>query len=201
MPNIIMNITNFQEKTGLFIEYYHNSFFQIHQRRLLFCGRSNGKGFEYKTTAQSKFDFSFELLINIILKVTGIEMKGERILVKGVEGPDSHKKEFAEEFDYVIVAVPLGVLQDGMIQFIPELPESKITAIRGLEVGVVDKVGISSRHCICQLSTAVLQFSKQFWPEDLDFICYSSKKESQWTDFMNITPLTGEIFNGKSTNL
>ncbi|MBY0585677.1 FAD-dependent oxidoreductase [bacterium] len=51
----------------------------------------------------------------------------------------------------VVVTVPLGVLQQGQIQFKPGLPPEKRTAIRSLGMGHVSKIAI--------------RFSRLFWPK------------------------------------
>lgn len=44
------------------------------------------------------------------------------------------------EADAAVVAVPLGVLQAGMIRFYPDLPETKASALLGLKMGPVIKL-------------------------------------------------------------
>ncbi|XP_063069560.1 spermine oxidase isoform X1 [Engraulis encrasicolus] len=57
------------------------------------------------------------------------------------------------ETDHVIVTLPLGVLkQTAERMFNPPLPDMKMTAIKRLELGVVDKI--------------YLCFPERFWPED-----------------------------------
>ena len=60
----------------------------------------------------------------------------------------------AESFDAdtVVVTVPLGVLKSGSIQFLPDLPASKLAAIDRVGVGVLAKL--------------VLRFDEIWWPED-----------------------------------
>lgn len=59
--------------------------------------------------------------------------------------------EFAA--DQVIVTLPLGVLQQGSVQFWPPLPHRKQQAIQRLRMGTLNKV--------------VLKFSQLFWPRHL----------------------------------
>jgi lysine-specific histone demethylase 1 len=59
----------------------------------------------------------------------------------------------------VVVTVPLGVLKDRTIQFIPDLPQWKTDSIERLGFGVVNKV--------------CLVFEDVFWDESQDVICIS----------------------------
>lgn len=53
--------------------------------------------------------------------------------------------------DKVIVTVPLGVLKSRKIEFNPELPSDKLTAIDRLEMG--------------HLETMIMRFDQKFWPD------------------------------------
>ena len=59
--------------------------------------------------------------------------------------------------DYVVVTVPLGVLQKGVIQFEPNLSDEKLEAISKLGMGAENKI--------------VLQFPKSFWPQEAYIQC------------------------------
>jgi monoamine oxidase len=56
-----------------------------------------------------------------------------------------------------VSTLPLGVLQSGRVQFAPELPESKRSAMTRLQVGPVVKV--------------LLSFKERFWPSWLANLC------------------------------
>jgi len=58
--------------------------------------------------------------------------------------------------DYVVVTVPLGVLERGEISFDPALPASHQDAIDAMDMGTIDK--------------AFLHFPSSFWPSDRDFL-------------------------------
>lgn len=58
------------------------------------------------------------------------------------------------EADRVIVTVPLGVLQAGVLEFAPPLPADKLAAIARLEMGSLEKV--------------ILRFDAVFWPTEGD---------------------------------
>ncbi|RXN11052.1 dnaJ -like protein [Labeo rohita] len=61
------------------------------------------------------------------------------------------------EADHVIVTVSLGVLKEkGATMFEPALPANKLSAIKNLGFGIVDKI--------------FLFFEKRFWPEDCEGI-------------------------------
>jgi len=68
----------------------------------------------------------------------------------------------------VIVAVPLTVMQDRDIKFIPALPEEKNTAARALQMDPALKI--------------LLKFSKKFWPSNHGLVVCSDSFVSQyWT--------------------
>lgn len=56
--------------------------------------------------------------------------------------------------DRVVVTLPLGVLQQNDVHFVPELPEAKRNAISKLGMGVLNK--------------CYLRFPHVFWPDDMD---------------------------------
>lgn len=67
----------------------------------------------------------------------------------------------------VVIAVPLKVLQDGLIRFSPPLPTPKLDAIQRVQMGNVIKI--------------LLTFSRQFWPEGMyDVICPDSFVPELW---------------------
>lgn len=52
-----------------------------------------------------------------------------------------------------VCTLPVGVLKSGSVRFVPSLPESKLVALRAIEMGPVLKI--------------LLQFEERFWPERL----------------------------------
>ncbi|MFN5658967.1 MAG: flavin monoamine oxidase family protein [Pseudanabaena sp.] len=68
-------------------------------------------------------------------------------------------------------ALPLGVLQAGKVRFIPELPQSKQTAIANLGMGVLNK--------------CYLRFSDTFWSADVDWLGYISASHGEWTEWVS----------------
>ncbi len=79
----------------------------------------------------------------------------------------------------VICTLPLGVLQQGTVQFSPVLPSEKQDAIERLGMHVLNKV--------------YLRFSDPFWAEDdSEFIGHISTKKGVWPNFMNLHEILGE---------
>jgi monoamine oxidase len=77
--------------------------------------------------------------------------------------------------DAVIVAVPLGVLKAGAIEFTPPLSPRKRTAIERVGFSAVNKVG--------------LVWDKRFWDEE-QFIAYASEVDDQFNYFVNFDAFT-----------
>ena len=76
--------------------------------------------------------------------------------------------------DRVIVTVPLGVLKEGRISFVPSLPPDKQSAIDALEMGILN------RTC--------LLFDDVFWERDVEWIGYLSQEKGQWSETLNLYP-------------
>jgi polyamine oxidase len=64
------------------------------------------------------------------------------------------------EADYVIVTVPISILQKKQIQFSPELPEWKVNSFSKMQMGLFNKV--------------VMEFTEKFWDGNSDFQCYNT---------------------------
>ncbi|MFN8445672.1 MAG: FAD-dependent oxidoreductase [Caldilineaceae bacterium] len=82
------------------------------------------------------------------------------------------------EADAAIITLPLGVLKAKAVRFTPELPEQKLTAIKALGMGVLNK--------------CYLKFSKAFWPTDVDWLEVIPERRGMWTEwvsFMHATKL------------
>jgi monoamine oxidase len=73
--------------------------------------------------------------------------------------------------DYVIITVPLGVLQANAIKFDPPLPNDKLNAIQTLKMGVLNKVAI--------------KFPRIFWDKEPDFIEHLPEQHGFYTSFLN----------------
>lgn len=78
--------------------------------------------------------------------------------------------------DAAIIAVPLGVLKSGSIEFEPKLPEWKRAAIDDLGVGIENKI--------------VLHFDKVFWP-NVEFLGVVADTSYGCSYFLNLHKATG----------
>lgn len=76
------------------------------------------------------------------------------------------------EANAVICAVPLGVLQKGMITFTPELPRKKQEALDQLQMGVVNKF--------------LLEWDTAFWDIDKQYIAYTPEEKGKFNYFLNV---------------
>lgn len=79
------------------------------------------------------------------------------------------EREFAA--DQVVVTLPLGVLKNNDVRFVPGLPEEKRDAISTLGMGVLNK--------------CYLRFAQAFWPDDMDWLGYVPAKHGEWTEWVS----------------
>lgn len=90
--------------------------------------------------------------------------------------------------DAMVLTVPLGVLQQGEIGFVPPLPDRKRDAIAALGMGVLDKL--------------YLRFNEPFWQDDPTWIVTADTglPRGQFNQWLNLMPVLGEPillgFNG-----
>lgn len=77
----------------------------------------------------------------------------------------------------VIVTLPVGVLQRGTVQFLPELPANKKKALAGFGFGVLNK--------------AYLKFPYVFWENNAHLLSYISAQKGHWCEWLNLAALTG----------
>lgn len=73
--------------------------------------------------------------------------------------------------DAVVVTLPLGVLQENAVRFVPELPSEKRDVIAKLGMGVLNK--------------CYLRFPRAFWPHDADWLEYVSDPHGEWTEWVS----------------
>jgi polyamine oxidase len=90
------------------------------------------------------------LLFNTI--VTGIEYSDTGVTITGEDGS-------CVQADYAINTVSLGVLQNDVITFKPELPEWKQSSIATFSMGTYTKL--------------FFQFNETFWPTDTQFFLFA----------------------------
>lgn len=67
------------------------------------------------------------------------------------------------EADYAIMTFSLGVLQHDVVEFVPELPVWKKSAIASFEIGTYTKI--------------FMQFEQPFWPENTQFLLWADPHE------------------------
>ncbi len=86
---------------------------------------------------------------------------------------------------HAVVTLPIGVLQQGSVEFDPPLPQRARQAIERLRMGLLFKV--------------CLRFDRAFW-DDTDFIGYAGDTAGAWAFWLNLHKFTGEpvlmAFNG-----
>lgn len=73
--------------------------------------------------------------------------------------------------DFVVVTVPLGVLKNNDIQFLPVLPISKTNAINRLKMGTVNKF--------------LLEWGDCFWDPQVQYIGYTASTKGKFNYFLN----------------
>lgn len=102
--------------------------------------------------------------VQLNTRVTSIDYTGEKIKVTGsgdlLEG------------DYVLVSVPLGVLKNNAIAFMPDLPADKRGAISRTNMGNVNKF--------------ILTWDTAFWDTNLQYIGYTPETKGKFNYFLNM---------------
>jgi monoamine oxidase len=76
-----------------------------------------------------------------------------------------------------LVTLPLGVLKQGVVEFVPPLPAAKRAAIQGLGMGLLDKV--------------YLRFPERFWPAEPDLLVVLPEQHGAWVEIVNGAKWTG----------
>jgi monoamine oxidase len=82
--------------------------------------------------------------IRLGFAVEAVEWGSEGVTVRSTAGEELRART-------AVCTLPVGVLKSGSVRFDPELPESKRTALEGIEMGPVLKL--------------LLHFRERFWPE------------------------------------
>jgi monoamine oxidase len=92
----------------------------------------------------------------------------------------------AERYDAAVVALPLGVLAEDAVEFIPPLPERKREAIAGINRGHISKT--------------ILRFERVLWPPDMTFLWTAQSTQLWWRPGQgqpNEEPVLTAFFGGK----
>ncbi len=118
----------------------------------------------------------FEPLARAVNVQFGVEVVEVRW---GVDRPVELVARDGSEYvaDRVLVTVPLGVLKQRRIRFVPELPVWKQRAIDRLGVGCLNKV--------------ILQFPRAFWPDEVDYVGFLPECPRGYSYFVNLQRLCG----------
>jgi len=77
--------------------------------------------------------------------------------------------------DYVICTLPLGVLKSNYVTFTPPLPNWKVSAIKQIGFGLMNKI--------------VLQFPEPFWDPNCNGLGYVSEQRGEFSFFLNLYPV------------
>ncbi len=88
-----------------------------------------------------------------------------------------HTTGAAHPADRVVITVPIGVLKEGSIAFLPALPGPKLLAVDRLGTGALNKI--------------VLSFASAFWPAATNFLGYMSDPSGRFPDFVDVTQPAG----------
>ncbi|TQS31444.1 hypothetical protein Golomagni_08273, partial [Golovinomyces magnicellulatus] len=112
------------------------------------------RGYQYLAEAEAKTflkDGDPRLMLNT--EVTNISYTDDGVVIHNKDGS-------CVSAAYAICTFSVGVLQRGDIEFEPELPTWKATAIQKFSMGTYTKI--------------FLQFNETFWPEDTQYFLYAS---------------------------
>lgn len=104
----------------------------------------------------------------------GLDIRLEHVVTEvDYSGDVIHIKTSSGDFDakYVINTLPLGVLQNNVVDFSPDLPPEKVASINNLGMGVLNKV--------------YYVFDLVFW-DDRDWIVQIPAEKGQWVYFANL---------------
>jgi monoamine oxidase len=85
--------------------------------------------------------------------IKSLNYSGKKIILTGLR---NDSESFTEEFDKVIVAIPLSILKANEIEFSPSLPSAKITALSRMEMDA----------CI----RLVFEYKANFWGDSSGFL-------------------------------
>ena len=125
------------------------------------------EGYEVYGYGDSVFAGGFGSLTSALAK--GLDVRLEHVVQKVEHGPPGVRVTTSAgvfEADAAIVTLPLGVLKDGGVEFMPKLPAPKQQAIERLGMGHLAKV--------------VLRYDKPFWRRDQYVYGYLCRPVCDW---------------------
>lgn len=103
------------------------------------------------------------LNVQLNQKVTQVDYTLDKVKV-------THNGTFSEA-DYVVVTVPLGVLKNNQIEFLPALPTAKQNAIQRVGMNCVNKF--------------LLTWDTAFW-DDVQYLSYTPETRDKFNYFVNV---------------
>ena len=119
------------------------------------------------------FPDGYEQIINLIAE--GLDIKLNQI-VKNITYNSQEvivtTNQGSFTADKAIITLPLGVLKQGNLEFVPSLPDRKIKAIQSLGMGTLNKV--------------YLQFPNVFWDQEAHLLGSISNNKGEWAEWLNI---------------
>lgn len=110
------------------------------------------------------------LNVQLNQRVSKVDYSGAKIKV-------THNTSVSEA-DYVLVTIPLGVLKANSIQFLPDLPAVKKTAIQKLGMNCVNKF--------------LLKWNTAFW-DNVQYISYTPKIRDKFNYFVNVKKINPNV--------
>ncbi|MEM8950490.1 MAG: FAD-dependent oxidoreductase, partial [Pseudomonadota bacterium] len=119
--------------------------------------------------------------VRLSMRVTGITQTDNGVALSFAANDPAH-------YDAVVVTLPLGVLKQGSVHFLPPLPQHKLDAINRLGMGTLDKV--------------YLLFEEAFWDQDTTWIATPENglPPGQFNQWLNLYKYFGApvimAFNG-----
>lgn len=120
----------------------------------------------------------YQTIINGLAKTCNIKLNHE---VKKIISQANHievvTNQGSEKCDVILVTVPLSILKNNSIEFIPDLSPEKKESLNNLKIGLLNKIG--------------LKFSKIVWPNEYTTFISPSVPNQTITTFINY----GHIWN------
>jgi polyamine oxidase len=119
-------------------------------------------------------NYGLKRIIRLNTPVTEIHCNGDDGCKVFTVDSEGNCEEF--EADVVVVTVPLGVLKENGIIFIPPLPQEKLDAINRLGFGIYDKIFID-------FASPIETDNGGFWKSDMDVIYIVPKSDDDYREY------------------